>query len=135
MNRSIRRVRSPYVTPHSFGVLILGMPETQTRCTDFFEMCNSILGYIKQNGGDILLNDEPRLLEIGYVTDKEEFPWWVIKLRDLKESISKGNFPKEDLDRLSDLTRSVNGRARIGWALGEGYLPWTDWDRFEKSKR
>jgi hypothetical protein len=112
------------------------MPVTQTRCTDFFEMCNLILEYVKQhNGIDILLNDDPRLLEIGYVTSEEEYPWWVIKLRDLKESIFKGNFPKEDLDRLSLLVASVNGRARIGWALGEGYLPWTDWDRFEKSKR
>jgi hypothetical protein len=107
----------------------------QTRCTDFFEMCNSILEYVKQNGGDILLNDDPRLLEIGYVTDKEEFPWWVIKLKDLRESISKGTLPKEDLDRLSLLVREVNGRARVGWALAEDYPPWTDWDRFESSKR
>lgn len=99
-------------------------------------MCNLILEYVKQhNGIGILLNDDPRLLEIGYITSEEEYPWWVIKLRDLKESIFKGNFPKEDLDRLSLLVASVNGRARIGWALGEGYLPWTDWDRFEKSKR
>lgn len=75
------------------------------------------------------------LLEIGYVTDHEDYPWWVIKLKDLKESIFKGTLPQEDLDQLSQLARSVNGRARIGWALMDGYLPWTDWDRFEKSKR
>jgi len=121
--------------PHtSFGVLVLGMPMTQTRCTDFFEMCNSILEYVKQHGGNILLNDDPKLLEIGYVTDNEEdpYPWWVIKLKDLRESISKGTLPKEDLDRLSLVTREVLGRAKIGWALAKGYLPWTDWDRFDK---
>lgn len=132
MNRSIRRVRSPYVTPHSFGVLVLSMLVPQTRCTDFFEMCNLILEYVKQHGGNVLINDDPRLLEIGYVTDHEEYPWWVIKLKDLKESIFKGALPKEDLDRLSLVTRSVNGRAKIGWALAKGYLPWTDWDQFDR---
>ena len=111
------------------------MPVPQTRCTDFFEMCNLILEYVTQHGGNVLLKDNPMLLEIGYVTDHEDYPWWVIKLKDLKESIFKGTLPQEDLDQLSQLARSVNGRARIGWALMDGYLPWTDWDRFEKSKR
>jgi hypothetical protein len=109
----------------------------QTKCTDFFEMCNSVLEYVKKHGGNILLNDVPTRREVGYVTDNDNYPsdpWWVIDIKDLRESISNGTIPREDLDRLSLVVREVNGRARIGWALAEGYLPWTDWDRFEKSR-
>jgi hypothetical protein len=127
----------PVGHPTFFGVLTLSMPETQTqtRCTDFFEMCSLILEYVKQHGGNVLLNDNPALLEIGFVTDHEDYPWWVIKLKDFRESIFRGILPKEDLDRLSLLVRGVSGRARVVKALAEGYLPWTDWDRFENSKR
>jgi hypothetical protein len=104
------------------------------KCTDFFEMCNTILEFVSQQGVSILLADDITHLEIGYTTDRDSSdPWWVITIKDLKASIFNGTLPKKDLDKLSSIMKEVYGRSKVGWALGEGYLPWTDWDRFDKS--
>jgi hypothetical protein len=106
-------------------------------CTDFFEMCNTILEYVNQHGGKVLLNDDVYHRQIGYVvttlTNEQDEPWWVIDIGSLKASIFNGTLPKEDLEKLSNIMKEVYGRSKVGWALGEGYLPWIDWDRFDKS--
>jgi hypothetical protein len=71
-------------------------------------------------------------LQVGFTTDHGEYPWWVIKLKDFRESISKSTLPKEYLDRIFLVARSVSGRSKLGRALAKGYLPWTDWDRFDR---
>lgn len=103
--------------------------------TDFLKMCNDILEFVKFHGGAILLNDDPIHREIGYCSDQELSegdPLWVIDIKDLKRSIFESPLSQEDRDKLSQEVRGVQSRAKIGWALGKGFLPWTDWDRFDR---
>lgn len=96
---------------------------------DFFEMTRSILGYIKEHPGRVIVsNDDPPNLTFGFsLRDLDPFllnrPTWRITTRNFKTSISQERVSNNLRDTLQHSFQTSLGRARVAELLTSGCNP------------
>jgi hypothetical protein len=97
-------------------------PSEVVRSTDFIEMCESIVEWVKEYGSSILVKDDAVQRTLGFCTDPSvpgRERTWVIGLTDLKRS-----FEDDRLEPLRLELGTIECRVWVAYILSSGLLPW-----------